>query len=52
VVYYPFHGIYISIAGSRLGLHIPSGAVVQLNAKTVEIDGTVGATPYHATLNL
>jgi hypothetical protein len=52
--YYPFHGIYISIdiRDSRLGLHIPSGTVVELNGKTIKIDGHVGATAYKATPNL
>jgi hypothetical protein len=54
MAYYPFHGIYISIdiLDSRLGLHIPTGTVVELNGKTVNIDGLVGTTPYQATINL
>ena len=52
MVYYPFHGIYISIDGSRFGLHIPSGTVVELNGKTVEIAGMIGTTPFHSIVNL
>jgi hypothetical protein len=54
IAYYPFHGIYISIdvRTSRFGLHIPSGNVVQLNGRTIEIDGAIGATPYKATFDL
>ena len=52
MVYYPFHGIYISIDGSRFGLHIPSATVVELNGKTIEIAGVIGTTPYRTTLNL
>jgi hypothetical protein len=54
MVYYPFHGIHISIDmyGSRLGLHIASGTVVELNGKTLKIDGLIGTTPYQATPNL
>lgn len=52
--YYPFHGIYISIdiRASHFGLHIPSSTVVELNGKTLDINGSIGTTPYRATLNL
>jgi len=54
MVYYAFRGIYISvdIRDSRLGLHIPSGTVVELNGKTIKIEGLVGATAYKANPNL
>jgi hypothetical protein len=52
MVYYPFHGIYISIDGSHFGLHVPPGTVVELNGKTIEIAGVIGATPFRSTLNL
>ncbi|MGO9947235.1 MAG: hypothetical protein ACLPWG_10340, partial [Steroidobacteraceae bacterium] len=47
-VYFPFHGIYISIdlEASRFGLHIPRDNVVQLDGTTIEIEGTIGTTPY------
>jgi hypothetical protein len=52
--YYSFHGIYISvdIQAFRLGLHVPSGNVVQLDGKTIQIDGASGTTPYEATFEL
>jgi hypothetical protein len=52
--YYPFHGIYISMdmRDSRFGLHVPFGTVVELNGKTIKIDGLRGTTPYQATFNL
>jgi hypothetical protein len=54
MAYYPFHGIYISISlsASRFGLHVPSGTVVQLNGRTIEIDGAIGTNPYNATFAL
>lgn len=54
MAYYPFHGIYISIdlRASRFGLHIPSGTVVKLNGRTIEIDGVIGTNPYKATFGL
>jgi hypothetical protein len=52
--YYPFHGIYISIdvQAFRLGLHVPSGNVVQLDGKTIQTEGASGATLYDATFEL
>lgn len=54
MVYYPFHGIHISIdiRANRFGLHIPSGTTVELNGTTIKIAGLIGATPYDATMNL
>lgn len=52
--YYPFHGIYISIdiRAFRFGLHVPSGSVVELEGKTIQIEGLTGSTPYEATFAL
>ena len=54
MAYYPFHGIYISIDlnAARFGLHIPSGTVVQLNGRTIEVDGVIGTNPYKSTFVL
>jgi hypothetical protein len=54
LVYYPFHGIHISIGlvGNRFGLHIPSGTIVELTGRTIEISGLIGTTPYHVTTTL
>jgi hypothetical protein len=40
-VYYPFHGIYISLnfASTTFGLHIPEGVTVQLNDNAIKVDG-------------
>jgi len=40
-VYYPYHGIYISLdfSSTQFGLHIPEGMTVQLNDNTIKIDG-------------
>jgi hypothetical protein len=40
-VYYPFHGIYISLNFSytTFGLHIPEGMRVQLNDNTIVVNG-------------
>lgn len=45
VIYYPFHGIYISlnITGTlRLGLHVPAGEVAQLTDNAIKIEGRSG----------
>jgi hypothetical protein len=41
-VYYPYHGIHISVSLSplQLGLHYPAGTTVTLNGDTVAISGT------------
>jgi hypothetical protein len=54
MAYYPFNRIYISIdiLDSHLGFHIPTGTVVELNGKTIKIDGLLGTTPYQSTINL
>jgi hypothetical protein len=42
VIYYQFHGIFISLdmdSWVRLGLHIPSGVTAQLNENSIRIDG-------------
>lgn len=53
-VYYPFHGIYVSLLMRTLlfGLHVPSGTQVQLNDSTIQIDGISPSGPYHATFGL
>jgi hypothetical protein len=40
-VYYPFHGIYISLnfTFTTFGLHIPEGMTVQLNDNTITVKG-------------
>jgi hypothetical protein len=40
-VYYPFHGIYISLnyTFTTFGLHIPEGMTVQLTDNTISING-------------
>jgi hypothetical protein len=40
-VYYPFHGIYISLnfSSTTFGLHIPEGVTVQLNGNAIKVDG-------------
>jgi hypothetical protein len=40
-VYYPFHGIYISLnySATNFGLHIPEGMTVQLSDNVVKIRG-------------
>jgi len=54
MAYYPFHGLYISIdlRAARFGLHIPSGTIVQLNGRTLQVDGVIGADSYKATFDL
>ncbi len=41
IVYYPYHGIYISLdfSSTTFGLHIPEGMTVKLNDNTIKIDG-------------
>jgi hypothetical protein len=41
-VYYPFHGIYISLnyTFTTFGLHIPEGMTVQLIDNTITVNGT------------
>jgi hypothetical protein len=40
-VYYPYHGIYISLnfGAAALGLHIPEGMTVQLNDNAIKVAG-------------
>jgi hypothetical protein len=54
VVYYPFHGIFISLAADsmRLGLHVPEGMTVQLNGDRVVISGLTKAGPVETTLRI
>jgi hypothetical protein len=43
-VYYPFHGIYISLdyRFTSFGLHIPEGMTVQLNDNTITVNPLKG----------
>jgi hypothetical protein len=40
-VYYPFHGIYISLnfSSTMLGLHIPEGMTAKLTDNTIKVEG-------------
>jgi hypothetical protein len=42
VIYYPFHGIFISVAfqSAQLGLHLPEGTSAQLTDNTIRIKGS------------
>jgi hypothetical protein len=46
-VYYPFHGIYISLnfGSTRFGLHIPEGITVQLSENTINVNGVSKSGP-------
>jgi hypothetical protein len=55
VVYYPYHGIHISLFLHTLffGLHVPEGTVVQLNDTVVRIRGILaGAGTYDVSFNI
>jgi hypothetical protein len=54
VVYYPFHGIFISLMADvmSLGLHVPEGTTVQLNGDTVVISGLTKTGPVDATVRI
>ena len=48
VVYYPYHGIFISLSISNhiaLGLHLPEGMTAQLNEEVVHISGFTESGP-------
>ena len=53
-VYFPFHGIYISMnfSSTAFGLHIPEGITVQLNDNTVNIDGVSKSGPMQRTVHI
>jgi hypothetical protein len=52
-VYYPFHGIYISLSYTfaTLGLHIPEGMTVQLIDNTITVNGVSKSGPVQATVH-
>jgi hypothetical protein len=47
-IYYPFHGIYISLnfTFTSFGLHIPDGTTVQLNDNTIKVNGADRFNPW------
>jgi hypothetical protein len=53
MVYYPFHGIYVSIdlRSHSFGLHIPQGFVVNLDGRNIVVNGSRRFT-YEANLGL
>src|ERR1700744_1701837 len=54
-VYYPYHGIYVSlsISGSlAFGLHIPAGVEVRLDGRFASISGVTDAGPLEIKLPL
>jgi hypothetical protein len=52
-VYYPYHGIYISLdySSTRFGLHVPEGMTVQLNDNTIKVNGTSKSGPVQKTVH-
>jgi hypothetical protein len=54
VVYYPFHGIFISLAegSTMMGLHVPEGVTAQLNGDAVVISGLTKTGPIEAILHI
>jgi hypothetical protein len=52
-VYYPFHGIYISLnfTFTTFGLHIPEGMTVQLSDNTITVNGISKSGPVHTTVH-
>jgi hypothetical protein len=53
IVYYPYHGIFISLditSTIALGIHLPAGTEVQLNAETVRITGVTQNGPVDVSL--
>ncbi len=50
MVYFPFHGIYVSFSLKWLvlGLHIPDGTVVRVNEPTIHIKSMSDKGPYEA----
>jgi hypothetical protein len=52
-VYYPFHGIYISLNYSfaTFGLHIPEGMTVQLMDNAISVNGYAKSGPVQATIH-
>lgn len=54
MVHYPFHGIYISVVPDPLflGIHVPSGTVVQFNSDVVNISGSTEEGPVSKEIRL
>jgi hypothetical protein len=52
-VYYPFHGIYISVNfdSTTFGLHIPEGMTVQLSDNTITVNGVGKSGPVQTTVH-
>jgi hypothetical protein len=52
-VYYPYHGIYISLnfSSTSFGLHIPEGMTVQLNDNTIKVNGVSKSGPVQKTVH-
>jgi hypothetical protein len=52
-VYYPYHGIYISLnfTFTSFGLHIPEGMTVQLNDNTINVNGVSQSGPVQRTVH-
>jgi len=52
-VYYPFHGIFISLdyTFTTLGLHIPEGMTVQLTDNKITVNGVAKSGPVQTTVN-
>lgn len=53
-IYYPFHGIFISLDLEfvQLGLHLPSGTTAQLNGNTIHIVASTAAGTYDRTVKI
>jgi hypothetical protein len=52
-VYYPFHGIYISLnyTFTTFGLHIPEGMTVQLSDNIIKVNGMSKSGPVQTTVH-
>src|SRR5882757_2616090 len=52
-IYYPYHGIYISLnfSSTRFGLHIPEGMTVQLDDNTIKVNAVSMAEPVQKTVH-
>jgi hypothetical protein len=52
-VYYPYHGIYISLnfSSTRFGLHIPEGMTVQLDDNAIKVYGVSKSGPIQKTVH-
>jgi hypothetical protein len=52
-VYYPFHGIYISLdyRFTTFGLHIPEGMTVQITDNKITVNGVGNSGPVQTTVH-